>query len=90
LWKAEGKPDGRAEEYWERSLELDAIASSPPALKPNPVSANPGDEPGAPLVEEAFLQQNLGEFPDRLADEGEVMATPTTRREAKAFREGRR
>jgi hypothetical protein len=96
LWESEGRPQGRAEEYWERARALDAIQSSPPALLPQRLPADPGGEPvgGAPfapaLVEEAALQQNLGEFPGRQADQGEVMATPTTRREARAFRKGAR
>jgi hypothetical protein len=90
LWESEGRPEGRAEEYWERARELDAIQSSPPPLRQPPKPGAVRSEPGGAMVEEASLQQNLGEFPDRLADEGEVMTTPTTRKEARAFRDGRR
>jgi hypothetical protein len=34
------------------------------------------DSPRETGVEEAEIQQNLGEFPDRFADQGEVQPTP--------------
>jgi hypothetical protein len=68
LWEADGCPDGRDLEYWERARELDAIASHPGAGQ---VPVTSADRP-----EEAVLQRNLGEFPDRLPDQGERMVTP--------------
>jgi hypothetical protein len=35
-------------------------------------------------IEEAEIQSNLGEFPDRLADQGEVKPTPAPKRRARA------
>jgi hypothetical protein len=79
LWEAEGKPHGRDVEFWERARELEAIAESAGAGQiPNP-QQHPESvrETG---VEEAEIQQNLGEFPDRFADQGEVQPTPTPRK----------
>jgi hypothetical protein len=50
---------------------------------------NPQTTPGAIReigVEEAEVQKNLGEFPDRLADQGEVKTTPTPKRKSRAKR----
>lgn len=80
LWEADGKPHGRHEEYWERASELIGMESSPGTGQlPNP-STVPGADPsrGEP-IEEAFLEDNLGEFPDRLSDQGEVLPTPRKR-----------
>ena len=90
LWEREGCPVGRDDEYWERARELDAMASNAAGLQPNPMTAHPDQTPGGPIVEEASIQENLGEFPDRLADQGEVMTTPMTREAAKEFRDGSR
>jgi hypothetical protein len=67
LWDSEGRPDGRETEYWERARELVGIEESPGA--------------GQILVreempEEASIQENLGEFPNRFTDQGERQATP--------------
>src|SRR5689334_1637237 len=81
LWESEGKPHGRDVEFWERARELVAIEESAGAGQlPNP-SRKPRSrrETG---VEEAEIQQNLGEFPDRFADQGEVQQTPTVRKRA--------
>jgi hypothetical protein len=90
LWEAEGRPEGRADDYWERARELDAMQFNAPAMQPNPLSQGPWRDPGAAPVEEAALQENLGEFPGRFTDQGEVMTTPATRKDAKAFRTGAR
>jgi hypothetical protein len=48
---------------------------------------NPQTTPEAPRetgVEIAEVQENLGEFPDRLADQGEVKTTPTPKRKSRA------
>jgi len=82
LWETEGKPHGRDVEYWERARELVAMEESAGAgLLPNPQT-----EPNAPRVtgvEEAAIQENLGEFPDRFADQGEVQPTPAPKRRAR-------
>jgi len=75
LWEADGKPHGRDVEYWQRARELIAIEENAEAGRlPNPQS-HPGSvrETG---VEEAEIQESLGEFPDRFADQGEVQQTP--------------
>jgi hypothetical protein len=82
LWESEGKPHGRDVEYWERARELVAMEESAGAgLLPNPQ-----DHPGAARetgVEEAEVQENLGEFPDRLADQGAVRQTPAPKRRSR-------
>jgi hypothetical protein len=76
LWEADGRPHGRDTEYWERAEELTRMEAHPHAADlPYPTPASEG-----PVVEEASIQENLGEFPDRFADQGERMATPTPRK----------
>jgi hypothetical protein len=86
LWESEGEPEGRAVELWERAAELVGMEDSGLTGQiENPIAA--GIDPTAPTnVEEAELQQNLGEFPDRLADQGEWAQTP----KAKKGRKGRK
>jgi hypothetical protein len=83
LWETEGRPHGRDVEYWERARELvDMEESAGSGLLPNPMT-----KPNSPResgIEEAEIQQNLGEFPDRFADQGEVQATPTPKRKGRA------
>jgi hypothetical protein len=84
LWEADGCPHGADLEFWERARELIGMESNPDAGQiPNPV--HPGeDRPfSAPPVEEAELQENLGEFPGRQTDQGEKKPTPTARRRKK-------
>jgi hypothetical protein len=85
LWEMEGKPHGRDTEYWERARELIGMEESAgSALLPNP-QTHP-DSPRETGIEEAEIQENLGEFPDRLADQGEVQATPTPKRRSRRTR----
>ncbi|MBV9784022.1 MAG: DUF2934 domain-containing protein [Acidisphaera sp.] len=72
LWQADGSPHGRDLEYWERARELIGMEENPGA----------GQLPATqePVIEEADIQENLGEFPDRFADQGERQPTPTRRR----------
>lgn len=79
LWEVDGKPHGRDVEYWQRARELIGMEDSAGAgLLPNPQShREAARETG---VEEAEIQENLGEFPDRFADQGEVQPTPKARR----------
>ena len=85
LWKADGEPHGRHDEYWERASELTRMEDSGrPGQLPNPTT-QPGFDPTATEpVEEAFIQENLGEFPDRFADQGESQPTPKPKRAARA------
>jgi len=76
LWEADGGPEGQDVEYWERARELDAMASHP--------GAGLIDASAADRLDEAELEENLGEFPDRSADQGEHRASPMTRAEMNA------
>ncbi len=74
LWKADGGPDGRDLEYWERARELIGMEESGETGQlPNPAVAGNGEE----RPDEAFLEDNLGEFPDRLTDQGDRHETPS-------------
>ena len=44
---------------------------------PNPATVPGADPSRVQPVEEAFIQENLGEFPDRLSDQGERASTPS-------------
>lgn len=76
LWEADGCPRGQDLEYWERARELDAMSSHPQA------GLLPADLPER--TDEAMLEENLGEFPDRAADQGEHRNSPMTRGEMAA------
>jgi hypothetical protein len=83
LWEADGKPHGRDVEYWERARELVGMEESAGSgLLPNP--QNHPDSPRETGVEEASIQANLGEFPDRTADQGEVATTPAPKRRTRS------
>jgi DUF2934 family protein len=83
LWETEGKPHGRDVDYWERARELIGMEESAGSgLLPNPQTTP--DSPRETGIEEAEIQENLGEFPDRLSDQGEVQATPTPRRRSRS------
>jgi hypothetical protein len=81
LWEHDGCPHGQDREYWERASELIGMEDSAGAGQlPNPQTHPALNEiaPGV-LVENAAIQGNLGEFPDRLADQGEHPHTPQPR-----------
>jgi hypothetical protein len=81
MWREDGCPPGRMDEYLERARELQAIVDNPGAGQlPNPMVTHPGGVEPAQPVEEAALQENLGEFPGRLTDQGDRRPTPMTRR----------
>jgi hypothetical protein len=86
LWESEGEPEGRAVELWERAAELVGMEDSGLTGQiENPIAA--GIDPSAPTnVEEAEIQENLGEFPGLQADQGERQQTP----KAKKGRKGRK
>jgi hypothetical protein len=84
MWRDEGSPAGRLDEYLERSRELQAIIDNPTAGQlPNPMTAHHGQIAPEQPVEEAELMENLGEFPSRLGDQGDHVQTPMTRRRAR-------
>ncbi len=70
LWEADGQKEGRSAEYWERARALIGMEESPQAGQV-PVHAD--------IPEEASIQENLGEFPDRLSDQGDRQETPSKR-----------
>lgn len=86
LWEEDGRPEGQDAEFWERAEALIAMEDHPDAaLEPNPLTE---DEPiPGVTVDEAALQDNLGEFPDRLTDQGDRRETPITRSEQREERE---
>ncbi len=79
LWEADGGPHGRDQEYWDRATKLIGIEESGNSGQ----LPNPGTEATTPFtnpVEEASIQENLGEFPDRSSDQGEHAQTPSAKR----------
>jgi hypothetical protein len=70
LWKADGEPHGRDAEYWERARELDGMAESAGAGQISP-AADAAHRINGQIVDEAALEENLGEFPGRQTDQGD-------------------
>jgi hypothetical protein len=86
MWRDEGSPKGREDEYLERARELQAFVDHPgAALLPNPMVAHPHPGGSEDPVEEAELLENLGEFPGRNTDQGDRVRAPMTRKKARAF-----
>ncbi len=82
LWQADGSPEGRMDEFRERADTLARMEEAgPTGLEPNPMNSN-DPIPGV-IVEEAFIQESLGEFPSasNMGDQGEWRETPMTRQE---------
>lgn len=81
LWQADGCPHGRDLEYWERARELVGIEESSGAGQlPNPAEDGDPTRVLEQPIEEAAIQENLGEFPGRLTDQGERAQTPAPRK----------
>ncbi len=82
MWEEAGSPDGGMDEFTERADELIRMEdASGFGQLPNPMTL---DEPiPGVVVEEASIQENLGEFPGGagVADQGEWRETPMTRKE---------
>jgi len=77
LWEADGRPAGHSDEYWERATALVGMEESAGAGElPNPATLPGADPDRVQPIEEAFIEENLGEFPDRFADQGERTPTP--------------
>lgn len=87
LWERDGRPYGRDVEFWERARELVAFEENPGAgLLPNPMTY-PTMATGQPEgVEEAEIQANYGEFPDRFTDQGDRQQTPQPRQDKRGRR----
>ncbi len=82
MWKEAGSPDGPMDEFIERADELIRMeGAAGTGQLPNPMTQNER-VPGV-VVEEASIQDNLGEFPggSSVADQGEWRETPMTRDE---------
>jgi hypothetical protein len=75
LWVEEGRPEGREHDHWERARVLVAIAEDRTSLVPVTNEERP---------EEASIQQNLGEFPTALTDEGDRRQVPSREAEREA------
>ena len=77
LWQADGGPHGNDLEYWERARELVGMEDSKQVAQVAvPDKSDLAVIIGQP-VEEASIQENLGEFPDRLSDQGEHPSVPS-------------
>ena len=90
LWESEGQPNGQSAAFWERASALDAMQTYRPAPMPATEKRRLPPEPDGALVEEASLEENLGEFPARLTDQGDTMPAPESREIAREFRDGER
>jgi len=78
LWEADGRPHGHDHEFWERAEFLIGIEESAGAgLLPNPQTSS--GAVASPPIEDAKIQENYGEFPDRFTDQGERRQTPKAR-----------
>ncbi len=80
LWDADGRPIGNDLEYWERARELIGMESSRGAGQVEVPSEDDPRVVNGVRVEEASIQENLGEFPERSADQGEHPQTPSRSR----------
>ena len=89
LWEADGRPDGREQEHWERARFLIGIEDNPTAgtlpnpsipTVQNPSGTAPAHDAAEPLREAV---ENLGEFPG-LADQGEKAQAPLVPKQAAA------
>jgi len=76
LWEDASRPQGRDLEFWERARELIGMEESAGAGT-IPVGTEALNQ-GRSRIEEAELQENLGEFPG-LTDQGERAQTPRRR-----------
>ena len=77
LWQADGEPPGRDLDYWERARELVGMEESVGAGQLAVPSPDDPSVMAGQAVEEASIQANLGEFPDRLSDQGEHQQYPS-------------
>jgi hypothetical protein len=86
MWRDDGSPKGRLNEYLERARELQAIIDNPNAGElPNPMTTHHGEVESEQPIEEAEIQENLGEFPSQLGDQGDHLQSPMTRQRARQF-----
>jgi Protein of unknown function (DUF2934) len=78
LWEAAGRPDGSRDGFVAQARELLAIEEvKPPTIDP--------EKAAEPVVEEASIQRNLGEFPT-LTDQGDEQTYPDLPHDVDAIR----
>ncbi|WP_025886659.1 hypothetical protein [Asaia prunellae] len=70
LWEAEDRPDCGPEVYREKAAEIIGMEDNPHAGE-IPVSSLPEPQLADVQIEEAEIQKNLGEFPERQTDQGD-------------------
>ncbi|WP_122050155.1 DUF2934 domain-containing protein [Asaia bogorensis] len=70
LWEADGKPGCGPEAYQENASEIIGMEEHPHAGE-IPVKDLPDPQFADVQVENAEIQQNLGEFPERQTDQGD-------------------
>ena len=68
LWEENGRPDGRDADLWQQAEDLIAMEDNPDAGQ-SPISS--GEH-----AEESEIQENYGETPGRLTDQGDRPQTP--------------
>lgn len=79
LWSEAGSPDGGHARFADQARELVALEEvAPPTIDP--------DRAARPVIEEASIQSNLGEFPT-LRDQGDEMTFPDSEPEADPYAE---
>ena len=77
IWEEEGRPEGRADEHWDKARELIAMEDNQNlATRPNPVAGGGELATNTEPVEPLLAVENQGEFPD-LADQGERQEYPS-------------
>lgn len=82
LWQEDGCPAGGSEAYHEQADALIRMEGAGITGQLDNPMLHPDQTPGV-IVEEASIQENLGEFPggSSVADQGEWRETPMTREE---------
>jgi len=85
LWDADGRPEGRSDEYWERARFLVGIADNPQAgTLPNPAIPtvqNPAGTAPSVIAEPIEAVRNLGEFPAG-TDRGDKATLPIVKKDS--------
>lgn len=77
IWEENGRPEGRDAEFWEMAEELIGMEeNADAALLPNPATDR---SHAANSIEEAEIQENYGEFPNRFTDQGDRPQVPRAR-----------
>jgi hypothetical protein len=79
LWVEEGRPEGREDVHWERARTLVAIEEDRTTLKPV----------APPISEPLEVQDNLGEFPGPMTDQGDRQQVPDENLAKRATRKQR-